>query len=251
MEGSPLVPAGTAIRQVTLDDLGVHDGVVVVIDVLRAFTTAALALDRGATAVRCVATVAEALAERAAHPGSLAMGEVGGRAVDRFNLSNSPSELLEADVEGRLLVHRTTSGTQGVVAAAPGATALYAASFVCAGATARAVAAHEPSDVTLVVTGVDTRDGDEDRACADYLTALLQGRRPDPAPYLTRVRSADAAAPFLPDDDPDYPASDLDHAAALDAVGFALRARMEDGRPTLRRTDPPAGTPDAVPGPNA
>lgn len=226
---------GTVIRQVTLNDIGDHRGVVVVVDVLRAFTTAALALDRGATAIRCVATVGEALAERAAHPGSLAMGEVSGRAVDGFDLSNSPSELLDADVEGRLIVHRTTSGTQGVVAAAPGATALYAASFVCAGATARAVAAHEPREVTFVITGVDTRDGDEDRACADYVAALLQGRRPDPAPYLARVRSADAAAPFLPDDDPDYPASDLDHAAALDAVGFALRARMEAGYPTLHQ----------------
>lgn len=227
------------IRQVTLSGAAGHAGVVVVVDVLRAFTTAALALDRGATAVRCVATVEEARAQRAAHPGSLAMGEVGGRAVDDFDLSNSPSELLESDVGGRLLVHRTTSGTQGVVAAAPRAGALYAASFVCAGATARAVAAHEPSEVTFVVTGVDTRDGDEDRACADYLTALLRGRQPDPAPYLARIPASDAGALFVPDDDPDYPASDLAHAAALDAVGFALRARMDAGHPTLRRTEVP------------
>ncbi len=39
---------------------------------------------------------------------------------------------------------------------------------------------------------------------------------------------------------------------AVDGFNLSkLRARMEDGRPTLRRTDPPAGTPDALPGPDA
>jgi 2-phosphosulfolactate phosphatase len=222
------------IRQVSLAQAGDHGGVVVVVDVLRAFTLAALALARGATAIRCVATVEEALAERAANPGSLAMGEVGGRRVEGFDLTNSPTDLAGFDVDGRLLVHRTTSGTQGVVAAAPRATALYAASFVCAGATARAVAATAPAEVTFVLTGVDHRDGDEDRACADYIAAVLQGADPDPQPYLARVAASDAGRMFVPDDDADFPAGDLDHATALDAVDFAMPAEVEDGHPTLR-----------------
>jgi phosphosulfolactate phosphohydrolase-like enzyme len=52
------------VRMVTLTDAPTAEGVVVVVDVLRAFTVAALALDLGATAVRCVRTVEEALAER-------------------------------------------------------------------------------------------------------------------------------------------------------------------------------------------
>lgn len=223
-------------RQVTLEEAGGQGGVVVVVDVLRAFTVAALALAKGATAVRCVATVEEALAARAAHPGSLVMGEVGGRRPDGFDLSNSPSEMLGADVNGRLLIQRTGAGTQGLVAAARGASELFAASFACAGATARAVGARGPDEVTFVVTGAGERDGEEDRACADYLTALLNGDAADPSPYLARVRASDAAKLFLPDEDPDFPASDVDRATDLDAVDFALQARVESGRPVLRPT---------------
>lgn len=58
------------IRQVTLPEVDGLGGVVVVIDVLRAFTIAGLALARGAASVRCVATVEEALAEREALRGA-------------------------------------------------------------------------------------------------------------------------------------------------------------------------------------
>jgi 2-phosphosulfolactate phosphatase len=220
------------IRMVTLDGAAEAEGVVVVVDVLRAFTVAALALDRGATAVRCVRTVEEALEERAANPGSLAMGEVDGRPIPGFDLSNSPSTLLRADVRGRLLVHRTTAGTQGVVGSARAAH-LYATSFACATATARAVAALAPVAVTFVLTGVDDRDGDEDRACAEYVAAFLRGGRPDPTPYLARVGASDAGRRFVADDDPDFPAADVAVATRLDAVDIALRAEQHDGRSTL------------------
>lgn len=228
------------IAHVTLEDAGAADGVVVVIDVLRAFTVGALALAAGARAIRCVATVEEALGVRDANPGSLAMGEHRvGRRVPGFDLGNSPTQLSGADLGGRLLIHRTSAGTQGLVGAAATATRLFAASFVCAGATARAVVALAPDRVTFVSTGVDHRDGDEDLACAEYLAALVTGRDPDPGPYLRRVRTSDAAQAFL-GDHPDFPAADLDEAIRLDAVDFALLAEVDDGRVTLVAHSSPA-----------
>jgi 2-phosphosulfolactate phosphatase len=229
------------ITHVTLDDAAHAGGLVVVVDVLRAFTLAALALGAGARAIRCVATVEEALALRQANPGSLAMGEHHhGRRVPGFDLGNSPTELADADVDGRLLIHRTSAGTQGLVRAAAGAAQLFAASFVCAGATARAVQAAAPEQVTFVSTGVDHRDGDEDIACAEYIAALLTSPSPvDPATYLARVAAADAAQSFL-GDDADFPRSDLDHAVRLDAVDFALRAQVQHGNPTLVAQRPDA-----------
>ena len=55
-------------------------GTVVIIDVFRAFTTAAVTLAKGATKIIIVRDVEEALALRAAGLGHLCMGEVGGRA---------------------------------------------------------------------------------------------------------------------------------------------------------------------------
>jgi len=151
-------------------------GVVVVIDVFRAFTTAAVALAKGATKIVIVRDVEEALRLRAAGVGQLCMGEVGGRAPPGFDLGNSPFEASRADLEGRTIVQRTSAGTQGIVAAKQ-ASRLYAGSLVTATATARAILRQSPSEVTLVAMGLDgARRSDEDELCAIHLRNLLQGR---------------------------------------------------------------------------
>ncbi len=126
-------------RQVMRWELDGVDGAVVVVDVIRAFTTAAYAFGAGASAIYLVATVEEALAFKADHCDVLAMGEDQSR-PESFDFPNSPVAASRADLCGRTMVQRTSAGTQGIVAAVD-ATRLWAASLVCASATARAVEA--------------------------------------------------------------------------------------------------------------
>lgn len=93
------------------------DGAVVVVDVIRAFTTAAYAFGGGARHIYLVDSVTEALAMKAANPDVLVMGENRGRRPLEFDFSNSPVEVSAADLDGRVLVQRTSAGTRGVVAA--------------------------------------------------------------------------------------------------------------------------------------
>jgi len=217
------------IDTVDLESCAAADGVVVVIDVLRAFSTAAYALAAGVQRILLVGGVEEALALRARIPGSLAMGEVKGVKPPGFNLGNSPFELNGHDLGGRTLIHRTSAGTQGMVRAV-NARMLFGASFVCAAATVRAVLAHNPRQVTLVVTGRRPgNDSDEDQACAEYLAALLKGETPDAAPYLLRVdKSLDAAA-FLNPALPEMPFEDLALCTQLDRFDFAMPVRRING----------------------
>jgi 2-phosphosulfolactate phosphatase len=67
-------------------------GAVAVIDVFRAFTTAAVALAEGAARVIMVGEVEEALQLRAIGRGQICMGEVGGKAPPGFDFGNSPYE---------------------------------------------------------------------------------------------------------------------------------------------------------------
>ena len=92
MSADRLVPAWEAPGAV---------GAVVVVDVLRAFTSAAYAFAAGACRIWLVQSVEEALAMKAAHPGLLAMGEDLGRRVPGFDFSNSPAEVARADLGGR------------------------------------------------------------------------------------------------------------------------------------------------------
>jgi 2-phosphosulfolactate phosphatase len=172
------------IDYATLETCAQAGGLVVVIDVIRAFTTACYAIEAGIEEIILVGEVEEALALRQRIPNALIMGEVGGNNVYGFDYGNSPAALDGLDLTGCTMIQRTSSGTQGVVLSTAAETIL-AASFVCVGATARYIQSLAPPRVTLVVTGIrpDNR-GDEDAACADYLARLLQGDMPDPEPYL-------------------------------------------------------------------
>jgi 2-phosphosulfolactate phosphatase len=211
-------------------------GIVVVIDVLRAFSTAAYALAAGAQDILLTHSVENALALRQRFPGSLIMGEVGGLPVEGFDFSNSPSQIIGRDLTGRRLIQRTSSGTQGMVLSQQAAER-WAGSFVCARATAQAITLRAPRQVTFVITGAPAGQhfdgtpilaGDEDAACADYLEALLRGTTPDPEPFLRRVLQSPTAVKFASPDQPDFPETDLAYCTALDRFDFAMRTRLQD-----------------------
>ena len=217
------------IRHATLETCSQATGMVVVIDVLRAFTTACFAFEAGAEEIVLVSTVEEALALRQQIPGALVMGEVGGYRPEGFDFGNSPSALVNVDLTGRRMIQRTSAGVQGVVRST-GAEILLAASFVCAQATIRYIQSLSPDTVTLVPT--DNRDGhgDEDLACAEYLEFLLRGQDVDAAPYLKRVLEAKVTSNFQQGDAQNFPAGDLDCAVEIDRVDFALRVERHGGR---------------------
>jgi 2-phosphosulfolactate phosphatase len=225
------------ISRATLETCSTATGVAVAIDVIRAYTTAAYGLAAGAERILLTGTVAEALALRERFPGALVMGEVGGLPPDGFDFGNSPSALAGLDLSGRTLIQRTSAGTQGAVRAAR-AEFLFGAAFVVAAATARAIRALQPEEVTLIETGVlpdIAVDGDEDIALGDYLALLLDGAAPEPAPYLRRVRLAQTAQKFLDPAKPEFPAADLDYCTYLDRFDFALRVERLDGLLVLKK----------------
>lgn len=179
-----------------LHDAGRADGAVVVIDVLRAFTTAAYAFHRGAYQILPVGSVEEAFTLKATLPKSLTMGEDQGYQPEGFDFGNSPSEIMDSDLSGRHLIQRTSAGTQGIIRAENAGT-LVAASFVVAAATAEFLRKIKAERISFIITGQSHgRDGDEDRACAEYIAALLQGVRPDPGPYISRVLASSVGQAF-------------------------------------------------------
>ena len=231
---------------------GEAHGVVVVIDVIRAFTVAAYALAGGARELWLVRTVEEAhtLREYALAAGvdgaplaqpPLLAGEVGGRLIPGFDMSNSPSQMAAADVRGRLIIQRTGAGTQGAVGASQ-ATRLLVGALINARATAayaRQLAMQADGVITLLPTASRQQVGDgafspqEDELCADYLTALLLA--PDEAQTVVERATADllASGRFADyaDDDPDMPTADIPAALATDRFDFAMEGerRMAAG----------------------
>jgi 2-phosphosulfolactate phosphatase len=210
---------------------------VVVIDVLRAFSTAAYAFSRGAKEILLVSTVDEALSFKSSIPGSKAMGEVGGLRPEGFDFGNSPTHINEAELAGISMIHRTSAGTQGVVRS-HGAAVMLAASFVVANATARYISRLTAPGVTFVITGRSYNGGDEDLACAEYLEELLRGNQPDGRPFINRVMESKDAFPHLDPAQRDFPLSDLDYCAQIDRFDFAMPITREDGKFIMRTSKP-------------
>ncbi len=211
------------------------EGTVVIIDVYRAFTSAAVALSRGAERILLTATPEEALNLRRRGLGELCMGEVAGRKPEGFDLSNSPYELSQADLAGRVLIQSTRAGTVGVCAA-EGASALYAASLTVARATAEAIRRAAPPLVTIVAMGAEGRvRSDEDEQCALYIRNLLDGRRPDRTCVRCLVEVGAESQKYGDPARPWFHAMDREIALQIDAFDFPIRVSREDDLCVARR----------------
>lgn len=205
-------------------------GAVVVIDVLRSFTTSAFAFARGALEVLPVGSLEAAEALRRRHLDALAVGAVGGGApAPGMDLGNSPAQVSTLDLHGRRLIQYTAGGVRGLMAC-DHARVLLAASLVNATATAAYLRLLRPPSVTLVTTGAwSDRDGDEDHACADLIAALLGGSDPPRAAFAERVRRSDFGRRFSAGVDPHLPPADLDCCADVDRFDFAMPMnRLQD-----------------------
>lgn len=197
-------------------------GAVVIIDVFRAFTTAAVALSNGAEAIVMADDVEAALALRERGVGRLCIGERHGLMPPGFDFGNSPHEIRDVSFAGDVVIQTTSNGTKGVVAAR-GAASVYAASLVNAAATVRAILAGGETEVWIIAAGDGAERTEEDEICALYMRALLQGRSPDREAVRQVVRTL---SPRL--DGQTLSAEDL--AACLDIDGVSLAVRVDQSQ---------------------
>lgn len=209
----------------TLETCHTVNGIVLVIDVLRAFSTAAYAFSRGAKEIRLVSSVDEALALKAQIPNSKAMGEVGGLPPDGFDFGNSPTRILEQDLTGITLIQRTGAGTQGAVRAVH-ADVMLATSLVVAEATMEFVRKLKPDVVSFVVTG--GADNAEDLACAEFLENQFTGQAVDAEKIVQRVIASRDALQHM-EDHPQFPKSDLGLCTRINAFDFAMPITRKNG----------------------
>ena len=205
-----------------LDGARAATGHAVIVDVFRAFTTAAFCVAAGAREIVLVADHEQALALKRDDPSLFLTGEIGGRPIPGFDIGNSPSAIERLDLSGRRVVQRTSSGTQGVVAATA-ARGVVLGSFVIARATVdhlRGVA----TEVTIVAMGHNANaQADEDAQCARYLEALLLGERPaSPTLFLEGDHSSEGWPDW-------FPRRDAELACQVDRFDFALPVMREHG----------------------
>ena len=205
------------------------EGLVVVIDVFRCFTTEAVAFANGAKEIVLVAEIEEAFELQKLGRGDLLMGEVGGKKPEGFDFGNSPYELKDVDLTGKTIIQSTRAGTVGVTAASH-AEIVYGGSFAVADATVKNILYSRPEIVTLVAMGLEGKiRADEDEQCGLYMRNLLQGRKPDNQAVRSLVISGEESQKYENPLYPQWPIEDREMALDIDSHSFALRIAKEDG----------------------
>ena len=212
-------------------------GLAVIIDVFRAFSAACYAFDRGAQSIIATQSLETARALKRNHPRYLLMGERHAVKPPDFDFGNSPSELVQADLAGRTLVHTTHAGTRALLAAGR-AKQVITGSFVNAGAIAAYIRKCAQGPVYLVCAGFEgDKEAAEDLLCARYLQQLLRGKTPDFIPIPEQLRNASSALRFFDPQDPASPEIDFHMCLDLDRFDFVIcRSQAEIDTCVLRRS---------------
>lgn len=221
------------------------EGLTVIIDVFRAFTTECYAFDRGAALCYPVGELEDAFALKREDPARILLGERGGAKVEGCDLGNSPWDAVNTDFEGKEMIHSTSAGTQGIVnAAKAGAQEILTGSLVNAGAVASYILNKRPETVSLVAMGkAGLKSVPEDLLAARYIRALLRNEDFPLEKEIEALRYNGAEQFFDPALAHIFPREDYPLCVAADRFPFVLRVeeqKKEGGRQlVIRRIDPP------------
>jgi 2-phosphosulfolactate phosphatase len=174
-------------------------------------------------------------------PGAVLVGERHARRLPGFDAGNSPTEIRAMDLRGKVLVHTTHAGTQGLVNASLADEVLTGA-FVNISAVCRYLKARGAPQVSLVRMGNEARERcDEDDLYAECLGRLLEGRPAPLGEVRDRLRNASAARKFFDAACDWAPREDFDYCTEVDRFDFVLRLRRTPGEPLeLERVTVPA-----------
>lgn len=158
-----------------------HGRIVVVIDVLRASTTIAVALANGARTVIPFESTDEVVTRSKSFERSevILAGERRMKTVSGFDLGNSPREFTHDVVDGRTILFSTSNGTAALLAI-QGARDVLVGAFINYSAVLAMLrsALRGGVDVALLCAGSDGRFSLEDAVCAGHYVRGIGRRRP-------------------------------------------------------------------------
>ena len=153
---------------------GINPESSVVIDVLRATTTIAWALENGADSVQVFADVDELKREAKVfhEKDKILVGERGGKKLDGFDLGNSPMGVSTEKVKGKRVFMSTTNGTRSLHRVRE-SKSLYTMALPNRRAIAERLQRDNPNEVWIVGSGWEGSYSLEDSLAAGALASLL------------------------------------------------------------------------------
>ena len=203
-------------------------GLTVIIDVFRAFSTACYIAEKNPDAIIPVSSVEEALNLRNKFDDVVVIGEVQGKQVEGFDFGNSPAHIQGYNFAGKTVIHRSSSGTQGLVFSQK-ADEVITGSFVNAEAIVRYIKQKNPQQVSLVCMGWACEyESEEDTFCAEYIKSLLEEEEYLVDDKIERLKQTDGKRFFLPENQQSEPEEDFYLSTKLNRFDFVLKVKSHN-----------------------
>src|SRR5664279_5313098 len=213
-------------------------GIVVIIDVFRAFSVACYAIDAGAARIIATAKVSDALKLKKEYKNSVLVGERDEKKIEGFDFGNSPTEIIKADLSRKTVIHTTTAGTQGLINAI-NADIVLTGSFVNADAIVNYTKSVNANVVSLVAMGYRaTVSAEEDLLCAEMIAAKLKKESGDFRERIAELQYTSGQRFFNPVNIDFSPPTDFFLCTMVSRFDFVLKAiKRLDGNIDLMKID--------------
>lgn len=202
------------------------DELVVVIDVLRAFTTACFAMNNNPRDYIIVSDIDSAHKLRKENPNYILMGERHGFKIPGFDYGNSPEEIKNVDFSNKTIVHTTTLGTKGIISALKHTKEIITGSFVNAKAIINYIKKENPNVVYLFST-YGLFDGNEDLMCAKYIKGYFENKPLDINIIKKNLITHESGIRYLINPRTEYSERDFFLALELDKFNFIIKAHLD------------------------
>nr|WP_319510793.1 2-phosphosulfolactate phosphatase [uncultured Draconibacterium sp.] len=200
-------------------------GTAVIIDVLRAFSTACYATAKGVENIIPVGDIQIAYQLKKNNPDYLLVGERHEQKPQGFDFGNSPTHINNAVISAKTMVQTTSSGTQGITNAI-NANEIITGSFVNAGAIINYIRKTQPEEVSLVCMGFACQyPTAEDSLCAEYIKNELEGMPNDFPAMVQHIKETDGARFFDPATESWSPESDFHLCMDINRFNFILKVK--------------------------
>jgi len=202
------------------------EGLTIVVDVLRAFTTGCFVFKNGASRIIPVSDIKSARSLAMKNPSFITIGEREGLKLHGFDYGNSPAEIENVNMLGKIVILTTSAGTQGIVRAINADTIITGA-FVNAQAVIKYIKKQAPKIVSFVVT--DNRyEDNEDFMFVNYVKSCLEGKCLDFETIKKNLISHPTGIGFLKKPMTKFSKRDFSLSMTLDLFNFVIKAKRLD-----------------------
>lgn len=217
----------------------------VVIDVIRAFTVAHYAFINGVQGIILAGTLDDALRLKKIDPDFLLAGEIQGLPIPGFELDNSPVRLHNLDLREKFLIQKTTNGVTATLNALS-TEHLFVTGFTNARTTAEFIKRNLLKEDNMMINLIASHpSGDDDLACAQYISEILQDtNRISAEETIERIRKSEAVEKFYDNEKPEFLQEDISFCIQELPSDFVMKVNLNKSNPLIERFQVGALIPD-------